>query len=97
MFGASKPKFDANKTKVNLKMLVNRFNLLTQKKVRQHAGPGCRPDAALAAEAAAIPDPGPSPDPGSDAGLTLRRPTSPSSRSARPRRKHARCGRLARP
>ena len=32
MFGASKPKFDANKTKVNLKMLVNRFNLLTQKK-----------------------------------------------------------------
>ena len=103
MFGASKPKFDANKTKVNLKMLVNRFNLLTQKKVRQHAGPGCRPDAALAAEAAAMPDPGPGPDPGSDAGLTLRicltlrRPTSPSSRSARPRRKHARCGRLARP
>ena len=32
MFGGSKPKFDANKTKVNLKMLVNRFNLLTQKK-----------------------------------------------------------------
>jgi hypothetical protein len=32
MFGASKPKFDANKTKVNLKMLINRFNLLTQKK-----------------------------------------------------------------
>ena len=32
MFGGSKPKFDANKTKVNLKMLINRFNLLTQKK-----------------------------------------------------------------
>ena len=30
--GSSKPKFDANKTKVNLKMLINRFNLLTQKK-----------------------------------------------------------------
>ena len=29
MFGGSKPKFDANKTKVNLKMLINRFNLLT--------------------------------------------------------------------
>ena len=32
MFGGFKPKFDANKTKVNLKMLINRFNLLTQKK-----------------------------------------------------------------
>ena len=30
--GSSKPKFDANKTKVNLTMLINRFNLLTQKK-----------------------------------------------------------------
>ena len=29
----SKSKFDANKCKVNLKMLINRFNLLTQKKV----------------------------------------------------------------
>ena len=29
---SSKPKFDANKCKVNLKMLINRFNLLTQKK-----------------------------------------------------------------
>jgi vacuolar protein sorting-associated protein IST1 len=28
----SKGKFDANKTKVNLKMLTNRFQLLTQKK-----------------------------------------------------------------
>ena len=27
-----KPKFDTNKTKVNLKMLTNRFQLLTQKK-----------------------------------------------------------------
>ena len=33
MFGGFlRPKFDANKTKVNLKMLINRLNLLTQKK-----------------------------------------------------------------
>ena len=32
MFGGSKPKFDANKTKVNLKMLISRLNLLGQKK-----------------------------------------------------------------
>ena len=29
---SSKPKFDANKCKTNLKMLVNRFQLLVQKK-----------------------------------------------------------------
>ena len=28
----SKPKFDANKCKVQLKMLINRLNLLSQKK-----------------------------------------------------------------
>merc|ERR1719355_250434 len=32
MFSSSKPKFDGNKTKVQLKMLVNRLNLLTSKK-----------------------------------------------------------------
>lgn len=32
MFSSSKPKFDPNKVKVNLKMLINRLNLLTSKK-----------------------------------------------------------------
>ena len=32
MFSSSKPRFDANKTKVQLKMLINRLNLLTSKK-----------------------------------------------------------------
>ena len=32
MFGGFRPKFDANKTKVNLKMLISRLNLLGQKK-----------------------------------------------------------------
>ena len=43
---SSKPKFDANKCKVNLKMLINRFNLLTQKKVLAAPGgpgSGCSP------------------------------------------------------
>ena len=32
MFSSSKPRFDANKAKVQLKMLINRLNLLTSKK-----------------------------------------------------------------